>query len=99
MPPACARLCETRSLKLYVQPGAVASVQLADLFLDPDEFGLESGNTASLINDMSKIPGPYAAAMRRLNCCIDDWWPDIVGQSGTTCQAGDSCPADFVCNE
>jgi hypothetical protein len=98
-PPACARLCETRSLKLYVQPGALASVQLADLFLDPDEFGLESGNTASLINDMSKIPGPYAAAMRRLNCCIDDWWPDIVGQSGTTCQAGDSCPADFVCNE
>jgi hypothetical protein len=95
----CSRLCETRSLKFYVEPGSVASVQLADLFLDPDEHGLDQGNTTSIINDMSKPNGPYAGAMSRLNCCIDDWWPEIVSQSGTTCQAGDSCPADLTCNE
>jgi hypothetical protein len=98
-PAPCARFCEARTLKFYVEPGTVASVQLADLFLDPDEFGLEQGNSGSLVNDMSKPNGPYAGAMSRLNCCIDDWWPEIVSQSGTTCQAGDSCPADLTCNE
>jgi hypothetical protein len=34
-----------------------------------------------------------------MNCCIDDWWPEIVAESGTLCTAADSCPADLVCNQ
>ncbi len=96
-PAPCGRLCETRSLKFYVNPGAVASVQLSDLFLDPDEQGLHSGDGSTLVGNMSKLDGPYANTIRRMNCCIDDWWPDVVAQSGTQCTTGFSCPADLTC--
>ena len=98
-PVPCGRLCEARSLKLYVEPGSIAAVQLSDLFLDPDERGLQQGNTASLTTDLSKVNGPYGGAMRRMNCCVDEWWPEIVSQVGTLCQAGDSCPADLTCDQ
>jgi hypothetical protein len=96
-PVPCGRLCEARSLKLYVSPGASAPVQLSDLFLDPDEQKLHSGDQTALVTQMSSMSGPYAGAIRRMNCCIDDWWPEIVAQSGTNCTAGYSCPADLVC--
>jgi hypothetical protein len=96
-PVPCSRLCEARSLKLYVSPGASAQVQLTDQFLDPNEQKLHSGDGAALVTQMSSISGPYAGAIRRMNCCIDDWWPEIVAESGTTCTAGFSCPADLVC--
>lgn len=94
----CGRLCEARSLKLYVSPGSIASVQLADLFLDPDENGLHAGNTPSLVNSLSDTSGPYASAIRQMNCCIDQWWPEIVPESGTLCTSGFTCPADLACN-
>jgi hypothetical protein len=97
-PVPCSRICEARSLKFYVSPGSSANVQLSDLFLDPDEKGLHSGNTASIIQSMSSLSGPYAGAMRRMNCCVDQWWPEIVAESGTQCSAGFSCPADLSCN-
>jgi hypothetical protein len=96
-PTPCGRLCEARSLKLYVSPGTAASVQLADLFLDPDETSLHAGNTPSLISSLSSMSGPYAGAIRRMNCCIDQWWPEIVGESGTNCTPSDSCPSDLAC--
>jgi hypothetical protein len=96
-PVPCSRLCEARSLKLYVNPGAVASVQLADLFLDPDEQGLATGDPSTLVGALSNLGGPYGGTIRRMNCCIDDWWPEIVGESGTQCTLGFSCPADLKC--
>jgi hypothetical protein len=57
----CGRICEARSLKLYVTPGSSASVQLSDLFLDPDEIGLFEGNQPSLIGSMSTLSAPYQA--------------------------------------
>ena len=95
---AVLRLCEARTLKLYVSPGAVASVQLSDLFLDPDEDGLHTGDPTKLVTQMSDLGGPYANAIRRMNCCIDAWWPEIVGQSGTQCTTGFTCPADLACD-
>jgi hypothetical protein len=92
----CGRVCEARSLKLYVNAGSPA-VQLADLFLDPDEKGLATGEQSTLIGSMSSLGGPYAGAIRRMNCCIDEWWPEIVAESGTQCTPGLSCPADLSC--
>jgi hypothetical protein len=97
-PIPCSRLCESRVLKLYVSPGAAAPVELSDLFLDPDEDGLHSGDPSKLVTQLSSLSGPYAGAIRRLNCCIDAWWPDIVSQSGTQCTSGNTCPADFACD-
>jgi hypothetical protein len=97
-PTPCSRLCEARSLKLYVSPGAIASVQLTDLFIDPDEKGLHTGDPAALPTQLSNLSGPYASAIRKMNCCIDAWWPEIVGESGTQCTLGDTCPADLSCD-
>ena len=103
-PIPCSRLCESRSLKLYVLPGAASNVQLTDLFIDPDERGLygERGTLSvdptTLITDLSSLSGPYAGAIRRMNCCIDAWWPEIVGITGTECTVGNSCPADLACD-
>lgn len=97
-PAPCSRLCEARTLKFYVSPGSVASVEMSDLFLDPDEKGIHSGTQGTLVSSMSNLSGPYGGALRRLNCCVDAWWPDIVAQSGTQCTAGFSCPADLACD-
>ncbi|HXJ34974.1 MAG TPA: sulfatase-like hydrolase/transferase [Candidatus Eisenbacteria bacterium] len=97
-PVPCKRLCEARMLKTYISPGAVASAQLTDLFIDPDETDLHAGNPTSLITQISSMTGPYAGAIRKMNCCIDDWWPDVVAESGTLCTTGYSCPADLVCD-
>jgi arylsulfatase A-like enzyme len=92
----CKRLCEARTFKLYASPGTVPGPELVDLFLDPDEHGLHSGSGA-LIKSMSTMTGPYASTIRRLNCCIDEWWPEIAATAGSLCSAGFSCPADFSC--
>ena len=98
-PVPCGRVCEARSLKLYVSPGSSVTAQLSDLFLDPDESGLHDGRAStSLVATMSAPSGPYAGVIRRLSCCIDQWWPEIVGESGTLCPAGATCPADLVCD-
>jgi hypothetical protein len=93
-PPPCSRLCEARQLKLYVE---VPRLELTDLFLDPDENGLHAGieGEGTTAHDLSRVDGPYASTMSRLECCVDAWWPQ--GAAGSTC-AG-SCPADFTCNE
>jgi hypothetical protein len=36
--------------------------------------------------------------MRKMNCCIDDWWPEIVGGVRHAVHGGFSCPADLSCN-
>jgi hypothetical protein len=95
-PVPCSRLCEARTLKFYVSPGASANVQMSDLFLDPDEKGLHTGNAGTLVDSMSDLAGPYGGALRRMNCCVDAWWPEIVGQSGTQCSG--VCPADLTCD-
>jgi len=90
----CSRLCEARQLKLYVEE---PTLELTDLFLDPDEHGLHGGIEAegTIAHDLSKSTGGYASTMSRLECCVDAWWP--AGAIGSTCSG--SCPADFVCNE
>jgi Sulfatase len=97
--PPCGRVCLPQQLKLYVAPGGAsgAKAELTDLFLDPDEQGLHSGNPGTLVDDMSKTNGRYASTITRLNCCVDDWWPDPALQGGTLCAGG--CPADFTCNQ
>ena len=95
--PPCGRVCETQQLKLYVgaDPGGAG---LVDLFLDPDERGRHAGEGDPLFSQMSSPGGPYGLDLRRLSCCIDDWWPDGA-RGGTLCKPKDSCPADFICNQ
>jgi hypothetical protein len=93
----CGRVCEPRQLKLYVAPaGSTAKVQLTDLFLDPDEDGLGTGKEGTLVDELSRPNGRYASTIQRLNCCVDDWWPDAAAD-GTRCAGG--CPADFSCTK
>jgi hypothetical protein len=96
-PVPCKRLCEARTFKFYANPGTVPGPELVDLFLDPDEQGLHSSGT--LIKSMSALNGPYAETMRRMNCCIDEWWPESAAFTGTLCTAGLSCPIDLSCVE
>jgi hypothetical protein len=93
-PPPCSRLCEARELKLYIQ---APNLELTDLFLDPDEHGLHAGlaGEGTIVRDLSAPGTRYTSTMSRLECCVDDWWPQ--GASGSTCSG--SCPADFTCNE
>jgi arylsulfatase A-like enzyme len=93
-PPPCRRLCEARQLKLYI---SVPTLELTDLFLDPDEHGLHGGisGEGTIARDLSRAGGPYGSTMSRLECCVDAWWPQ--GASGSTCSGG--CPADFTCNQ
>jgi arylsulfatase A-like enzyme len=96
---ACARLCEPRRLKFYFAPGGGdKAAELADLFLDPDEVGLHEAKIGStkLLHQISNLNGPYGSAMRRANCCVDDWFPGPAS-SGTICSGG--CPADLTCND
>jgi hypothetical protein len=92
---ACRRLCESQQLKLYLGQEA-ETPRLADLFADPDE--VEFRDQTAVFEEMSSPNGPYAAELRRLSCCLDDWWPEAIGSS-TLCGPGDSCPADFTCNQ
>lgn len=98
---ACRRLCEPRRLKYYVTPGTgglpIPRPQLTDLFLDPDEVGLHKG-LPGVVRDMSEVTGPYETLLRRLNCCVDDWWSNPKGTGGTLCRDGDTCPADLACD-
>jgi len=91
----CSRLCEARQLKLYVEE---PTLELTDLFLDPDEHGLHAGTegAGTVSYDLSRPGGAYADTMSRLSCCVRDWWPDAT-TAASVCTG--SCPADFVCNE
>jgi hypothetical protein len=98
--PSCGRVSLPQELKLYVAPAGGpdgAKAELTNLFLDPDEQGLHSGTAGTLVDDMSKTNGRYASTIAHLNCCIDDWWPEVAMESGTLCAGG--CPTDFTCNE
>jgi hypothetical protein len=93
--PACSRLCEPRMLKFYVNAGG-RNAEMTDLFLDPNEIGLHKGDRSSFTHALSDLSGPYGLTIRRANCCMDDWWPEI-GALGTNCSNGLSCPADLTC--
>ena len=96
---ACSRLCEPRRLKFYFATnGGDKGVEMADLFLDPDEDGLHQPKIGStkLLHEISKLDGAYGTTIRHANCCVDDWWPDPAA-FGTSCSGG--CPADLTCNE
>jgi arylsulfatase A-like enzyme len=99
----CRRLCESRLLKLYVKGtgrDGAPDTQLVDLFLDPDEKTLHAGPGGSLgtiLGDMSLEGGRYQKTISTLNCCVDDWWPEVRDITGTNCTG--SCPADLVCNQ
>ena len=74
-PPPCSRLCEARELKLYVE---APTLELTDLFLDPDEHGLHAGleGAGTVARDLSAPGAAMPSTMSRLECCVDDWWPD-----------------------
>ncbi len=93
---ACGRVCEPRVMKLYLGRNG-DEPEYVDLFTDPDERGRRYGGDA-VYGQMSSPGGPYAADLRRLSCCLDDWWAEGI-RGGTLCGAADACPADFVCNE
>jgi hypothetical protein len=99
-PLPCSRKCEARAMKLYVSSGT--QYFLTDLFIDPDEANLYAGDPKDpslLITSLSDVNGPYGEHIRRMNCCIDDWWPDMAQLAGTLCTVAHSCPADLTCNE
>src|SRR5262245_17812654 len=83
--PPCARLCESRQLKLYLGTTSSAA-ELVDLFLDPDERGRRGEGDTGLFTDMSSPSGPYRSDLGRLSCCVDAWWPDGA-RGGTRCTA------------
>jgi hypothetical protein len=91
----CSRLCEARQLKVYVDE---PTLEMTDLFLDPDERGLHAGGEGigTVAYDLSRPDGIYVDTMARLSCCVDDWWPEAK-QPDSLCTG--SCPADFVCNQ
>ena len=78
--------------------GGAKAAELSDLFLDPDEPGLHNATigSAKLVNELSNLSGPYGAKMRRVNCCVDDWWSEPAS-IGTICTGG--CPVDLTCNQ
>jgi len=92
----CGRLCEPHQLKLYLGTGSRGS-ELVDLFTDPDERARRRGDDPLLL-DMSSANGTYGYDVRRLSCCVDDWWPEGAS-GGSACTQHDPCPADFVCNQ
>lgn len=93
---ACGRVCEPRILKLYLNPGGT-STELVDLFLDPDEHArTERRSTDPLFAQMSSLNGPYGPSIRKMACCVEDWWPE--GAAGGSLCSG-VCPADMVCNK
>jgi Sulfatase len=94
--PPCGRVCELHQLKLYVGSGR-SGTELVDLFSDPDELSRRSDDDP-LLMDMSSPTGSYGLDVRRLNCCIDGWWPEGAA-GGTACTKDAACPADFVCNQ
>ena len=100
----CGRVCEPHMLKFYVSPamtnGRLPSPELTDLFLDPDEVAIHEGfhgSIGTVVGDMSRLDGPYGDTLRLLNCCVDDWWPEIAATGGTRCNG--TCPADLTCNQ
>jgi hypothetical protein len=97
----CRRVCAPEQLKGYfypkTAPGGSASAELTDLFRDPDESGLHGVGRGTLVRDLSRVGGPYVSAIGTMNCCVDDWWPDVAAQGGTLCTG--SCPSELVCNE
>jgi hypothetical protein len=58
---------------------------------------LASGEAGTLVDDMSRPDGPFLGTMQRLNCCIDEWWPEPASEGGTLCSGG--CPAEFSCTQ
>jgi sulfatase-like protein len=101
VPVPCKRLCEARELKLYLGGGG-STYEITDLFLDPDEGGLHAivpgpGGETTLAKSTTEALG-YVPLARRLSCCVDDWWNGGPG-APTACTPGDTCPADFTCNE
>jgi hypothetical protein len=100
-PAPCSRVCEPRRLKLYLSPavvtGALPSPKLTDLFIDPDENGIERGRSGSLVYDLSKKNGPYQGTMARLSCCSDEWWPEVAASGGTICTG--ACDPKFSCTQ
>ncbi len=95
-PVPCARVCEARTLKLYLGGGG-PPVELTDLFLDPDERGLHNPQSNTVTQSMTDAAG-YAGLRSRLSCCVDDWWDGGTGAT-TACGPGFSCPADLTCNQ
>lgn len=91
---ACRRICESRMLKMYDMGG---SADMTDLFLDPDEQGVHGG-AAGIAAVMSDENGPYGTTLRKLSCCLDDWW-DAGLRSGSLCTASTPCPAELTCNQ
>jgi arylsulfatase A-like enzyme len=92
---ACGRVCKPRLLKSYFFGNRL---EMVDLFLDPDERG-RSGPDAdklALAGAFSSLSGPYGPTIRRMSCCLDDWYNPGVG---SVCSAGFSCPTDLTCNE
>jgi hypothetical protein len=97
----CRRVCAPEQLKGYFSgttvPGGSPSAELTDLFRDPDEHGLHGSGRGTLTGDLSRVGGPYSAAISAMNCCVDAWWPAPAAQGGTLCSG--ACPSDLVCNQ
>jgi hypothetical protein len=65
--------CEYRRLKLYVHADGLREV--TDLFVDPDEPGLDRRVPPLLPGDVAIGPADPARHLAdRLACCLDRWW-------------------------
>lgn len=95
---ACGRVCEPRVLKLYLPPGDGGSLQLVDLFADPDERSRTGRTVDPALNAISDPAGPYGDDIRAMACCVDEWWPE-GRRGGSFCPAGGTCPADLSCTD
>jgi len=46
---------------------------------------------------LSDANGPYGDTIKKLVCCIDDWWPGDF--RGFSICGNATCPADLACNQ
>jgi hypothetical protein len=90
--------CEYREVKLYVL--ADGDVRLMDLFVDPDETGMDKRlRGPDTPGDLPLGPGlPHDHLAQRMRCCVDRWWTPIDAEgtphgdpSCTGCEAPYAC--------
>jgi len=93
--------CEYRELTVYAD--GKAERRLLDLFVDPDEPGLD-GKLRKLGRDFGNVPigpeDPAAPLAERLGCCLDQWWTPPPTPKGLvfgdpTCTA---CEPQYRCH-
>jgi hypothetical protein len=93
--------CEYREVKLYVL--ANGETRLMDLFVDPDEPGMDNRlrNGGQQPGDLAVGAGaPHAHVASRMHCCADRWWTPPPTEQGVALgnPACTGCEPQYACH-